>query len=66
MNLKKSIPKRSYNQKARAEAAAETRRRIIDVTREQLTRAPLENVGLPLVYRGLRRAERRARASRRR
>ena len=47
MNLKKSIPKRSYNQKARAEAAAETRRRIIDVTREQLARAPLENVGLP-------------------
>jgi AcrR family transcriptional regulator len=45
--LKKSIPKRSYQQKARAEAAAETRRRIIDVTREQLARAPLENVGLP-------------------
>ena len=45
--MKKSIPKRSYNQKARAEAAAETRRRIIDVTREQLARAPLENVGLP-------------------
>jgi AcrR family transcriptional regulator len=47
MNVKKSIPRRSYNQKARAEAAAETRRRIIDVTREQLARAPLENVGLP-------------------
>ena len=45
--MKKSIPKRSYQQKARAEAAAETRRRIIDVTREQLARAPLENVGLP-------------------
>jgi AcrR family transcriptional regulator len=45
--LKKSIPPRSYNQTARAEGAAETRRRIIDVTREQLTRAPLENVSLP-------------------
>ena len=45
--MPKSIPKRSYQQKARAESAAETRRRIIDVTRELLARAPLENVSLP-------------------
>jgi AcrR family transcriptional regulator len=45
--LNKSIPKRSYQQKARAESAAETRRRIIEVTRSRLARAPLENVGLP-------------------
>jgi AcrR family transcriptional regulator len=45
--LRKSIPKRSYQQKARAESAADTRRRIIEVTRAQLARAPLENVGLP-------------------
>jgi AcrR family transcriptional regulator len=47
--LKKSIPKRSYNQTARAEGAAETRRRIIDVTRDLLTRAPLESVSLPAI-----------------
>jgi len=47
--LKKSIPTRSYNQKARAESAAETRRRIIEVTRELLTRAPLESVSLPVI-----------------
>jgi AcrR family transcriptional regulator len=47
--LKKSIPKRSYNQKARAENSAETRRRIIEVTRELLTRAPLETVSLPVI-----------------
>jgi AcrR family transcriptional regulator len=45
--LRKSIPKRSYQQKARAESAADTRRRIIEVTRELLARAPLENVSLP-------------------
>jgi len=45
--LPKSIPKRSYQQKARAESAADTRRRIIEVTRELLARAPLENVSLP-------------------
>src|SRR6476469_9761139 len=49
MNLKKSIPKRSYNQKARAENSAETRRRIIEVTRDLLTRAPLESVSLPAI-----------------
>jgi len=47
--LKKSIPRRSYNQKARAENAAETRRRIIEVTRDLLARAPLENVSLPAI-----------------
>jgi len=47
--LKKSIPKRSYNQKVRAESAAETRRRIIEVTRDLLTRAPLESVSLPTI-----------------
>ena len=45
--MRKSSPKRSYQQKARAESAAETRRRIIEVTRELLARAPLENVSLP-------------------
>ena len=45
--MPKSIPKRSYQQKARAESAADTRRRIIEVTRELLARAPLENVSLP-------------------
>jgi AcrR family transcriptional regulator len=45
--LSKSIPKRSYNQKARAESAAETRRRIIEVTRDLLARAPLQSVSLP-------------------
>ena len=45
--MRKSIPKRAYNQKARAESAADTRRRIIEVTRELLARAPLENVSLP-------------------
>jgi AcrR family transcriptional regulator len=47
--LKKSIPKRSYNQKARAESAAETRRRVIEVTRDLLTRSPLESVSLPAI-----------------
>ena len=47
--MKKSIPKRSYNQKARAENSAETRRRIIEVTRDLLTRAPLESVSLPVI-----------------
>jgi len=47
--VKKSIPKRSYQQKARADSAADTRRRIIDVTRELLTRAPLESVSLPAI-----------------
>jgi AcrR family transcriptional regulator len=45
-----STPKRttrSYRQVARAEAAAETRRHIIEVTRAALARAPLVNVGLP-------------------
>ena len=47
--MKKSTPKRSYQQKARAESAADTRRRIIEVTRALLTRAPLENVSLPAI-----------------
>ena len=47
--MQKSTPKRSYQQKARAENAAETRRRIIEVTRELLSRAPLENVSLPQI-----------------
>jgi len=47
--VKKSIPKRSYRQTARAESAADTRRRIIEVTRELLTRAPLESVSLPAI-----------------
>ena len=47
--MKKSTPKRSYQQKARAESAAETRRRIIEVTRGLLTRAPLESVSLPAI-----------------
>jgi AcrR family transcriptional regulator len=47
--LKKSIPRRSYNQTARAESAAETRRRIIEVTRKLLTRAPLVSVSLPVI-----------------
>jgi AcrR family transcriptional regulator len=33
----------------RAESAAETRRRIIEVTRDLLSRAPLENVSLPTI-----------------
>jgi AcrR family transcriptional regulator len=47
--VKKSTPRRSYQQKARAEGAAETRRRIIEVTRDLLTRSPLENVSLPAI-----------------
>jgi AcrR family transcriptional regulator len=43
----KSTPKRSYQQKARAESAADTRRRIIDVTRDLLAREKLESVSLP-------------------
>jgi AcrR family transcriptional regulator len=45
--LKKSTRKRTYRQNARAASAAETRLRIIEVTRELLSRAPLESVGLP-------------------
>jgi AcrR family transcriptional regulator len=45
----KSSPKRSYQQTARAESAADTRRRIIEVTRALLARAPLENVSLPQI-----------------
>ena len=45
--MPKSSPRRSYQQTARAESAADTRRRIIEVTRELLARAPLENVSLP-------------------
>jgi AcrR family transcriptional regulator len=49
--VKKSIPKkkRAYRQNVRAESAAETRRRIIEVTRDLLTRAPLENVSVPAI-----------------
>ena len=47
--MRKSTPKRSYQQKVRAEGAADTRRRIIEVTRELLARAPLENVSLPQI-----------------
>jgi len=47
--VRKSTPKRSYRQTARAESAAETRRRIIEVTRDLLSRAPLENVSLPTI-----------------
>jgi AcrR family transcriptional regulator len=47
--VRKSIPKRSYEQKARAESAAETRLRVIEATRNLLTRAPLENVSLPAI-----------------
>jgi AcrR family transcriptional regulator len=47
MKSKKSTRARLYRQQARAESAAETRQRIIDVTRACLTSAPLRNVGLP-------------------
>ena len=47
--MTKSRRKRAYQQTARAESSAETRRRIIEVTRELLTRAPLENVSLPTI-----------------
>jgi AcrR family transcriptional regulator len=50
--LRKSSPKRTYRQKARAESAAETRQRIIEVAREQLARAPLQNVSLPEIADG--------------
>lgn len=50
--MAKSTPKRSYRQTARAESAAETRQRIIEVAREQLARAPLQNVGLPEIAEG--------------
>ena len=49
--MRKSIPKkkRAYRQNIRAESAAETRRRIIEVTRGLLTRAPLESVSVPAI-----------------
>jgi AcrR family transcriptional regulator len=47
MKSRKSTRTRQYRQQVRAEAAAETRQRIIDVARLQLARAPLRNVGLP-------------------
>jgi AcrR family transcriptional regulator len=49
--LRKSIPKkkRAYRQNVRAESATETRRRIIEVSRALLTRAPLENVSVPTI-----------------
>jgi AcrR family transcriptional regulator len=48
--VRKSIPKkRPYRQNVRAESAAETRRRIIEVARGLLTRAPLENVSVPTI-----------------
>jgi len=47
--VKKSTPKRAYEQKARAESAAETRRRVIEVTRRLLARVPLESVSLPTI-----------------
>jgi AcrR family transcriptional regulator len=47
--VRKSTRKRSYRQTVRAETAAETRRRIIEVTRDLLSRAPLENVSLPTI-----------------
>src|SRR5262249_17393513 len=42
---------RAYRQQIRADAAAATRQRIIDVTRECLMKGPLENVGLPEIAR---------------
>ena len=45
--MSKSTRRRSYKQTVRAEGAAETRRRIIEVTRALLARAPLESVSLP-------------------
>ena len=50
--MPKSTPKRAYRLKARADSAAETRQRIIDVAREQLARAPLQNIGLPEIAEG--------------
>jgi len=44
-----STPKRPYRQRVRAEAAAETRRAIIDAVRAQLVAGPLRSVGLPEV-----------------
>src|SRR5262245_59645361 len=46
--MKKSRPaaKRGYRQSLRAEAALETRQRILDVTREGFARVPIENEGL--------------------
>jgi AcrR family transcriptional regulator len=38
--------KRAYNQSLRAEAALETRHRILEVTREGFARLPIENAGL--------------------
>jgi AcrR family transcriptional regulator len=38
--------KRVYRQSLRAEAAVETRQRILEVTRQCLARLPIENVGL--------------------
>jgi AcrR family transcriptional regulator len=39
--------RKEYQQTARAEAAAETRQRILAATRELLAQAPLQNVALP-------------------
>jgi len=46
--MKKSRPnaKRAYNQSLRADAAMETRQRILEVTREGFARVPIENAGL--------------------
>src|SRR5215475_12508102 len=51
--MKKSRPaaKRAYNQSLRAEAALETRHRILEVTREGFARVPIANEGLEDVAR---------------
>ncbi len=46
MKKSRAGTKRAYTQSLRAEAAMETRHRILEVTREGFARAPIENPGL--------------------
>lgn len=46
MRKSRAGAKRAYRQSLRAEAAIETRQRILDVTREGFARLPIENAGL--------------------
>jgi AcrR family transcriptional regulator len=46
MKKSRAGAKRAYNQTLRAEAALETRARILEVTREGFARVPIENAGL--------------------
>jgi AcrR family transcriptional regulator len=49
VNVQRGVKPRAYRQERRAEAAAETRRRLLDAARAELTRRPLRRISIDAV-----------------